>query len=170
MKVSFDFDSTLSRKDVQKFAKKLVDIGLEVWIVTSRCATEPALAKGWHWVEKQNEELYNVAESCGIKREHIQFTEHVDKIVFLKDKGYVFHLDDDVDELVCIMESRDSCTPLNVGHSSWEEYCIEEIVNALSESTSMTKNDCSILLKGVLNPAEPNDKLREAFKRYKNEI
>ena len=36
MKVSFDFDGTLSRKDVQEYAKSLVNSGLEVWIVTSR--------------------------------------------------------------------------------------------------------------------------------------
>ena len=43
MKVSFDFDSTLSRKDVQSFAKELVDRGLEVWIVTSRFDDESAM-------------------------------------------------------------------------------------------------------------------------------
>ena len=57
MKVSFDFDGTLSRKDVQDFAIKLVNSGFEVLIFTSRIATEPALAKGWWWVEKQNQQL-----------------------------------------------------------------------------------------------------------------
>ena len=33
-KVSFDFDSTLDRKDVQRFAKQLIDDGYEVWIKT----------------------------------------------------------------------------------------------------------------------------------------
>jgi len=128
MKVSFDFDGTLSRKDVQRFAKELVDKGYDVWIVTSRVATEPALAKGWHWVEKQNQELYNVAEQCGIPKEKIVFTEHVDKIVFLKDKEFLFHLDDDEYELMEILRSKDTCKPLNVGHSDWEYYC-REIIN-----------------------------------------
>ena len=35
-KVSFDFDGTLSRLDVQKYAKSLIEQGFEVWIVTSR--------------------------------------------------------------------------------------------------------------------------------------
>jgi hypothetical protein len=128
MKVSFDFDGTLSRKDVQRFAKELVDKGYDVWIVTSRVATEPALAKGWYWVEKQNQELYNVAEQCGIPKEKIVFTEHVDKIVFLKDKEFLFHLDDDEYELMEILRSKDTCKPLNVGHSDWEYYC-REIIN-----------------------------------------
>ena len=42
MKVSFDFDGTLSRKDVQKLAKELVSEGHEVWIVTSRFSDEAA--------------------------------------------------------------------------------------------------------------------------------
>lgn len=123
MKVSFDFDSTLDRKDVQRFAKELISEGIDVWIVTSRCATEPALAKGWYWVERQNKELYDVAEQCGIPREKIVFTEHIDKIEYLKDKNFLFHLDDDSDELIAIMESKDPCKPINVEHSDWELDC-----------------------------------------------
>jgi len=46
MKVSFDFDGTLSKKDVQKFAKELVEEGHEVWIVTSRFSNEAVADKG----------------------------------------------------------------------------------------------------------------------------
>ncbi len=124
-KISMDFDSTMSRKDVQEYATKLVNEGYEVWIVTSRCATEPALAKGWWWVEKQNQELYDVAELVGIPRERIQFTEHVDKIEFLEGKNFIFHLDDDPDELWAIIRSGDPCKPVNVEHFEWLETCKE---------------------------------------------
>lgn len=171
MKVSFDFDGTLSRNDVQKFATKLVDAGFEVWIVTSRCATEPALAKGWHWVERQNQELYDVAESCGITRDKIQFTEHVDKIEFLEGKNFIFHLDDDMDELIEISKSGDSCTPLNVDHSDWELFCVQELEKKFSSILKLSEKDSSIMLKEILNPKEPNAKLKEAFEKYrKNEI
>ena len=123
MKVSFDFDSTLSRRDVQEYAKSLVNSNHDVWIVTSRCATEPALAKGWWWVEKQNQELYDVADSVGIPRDKIVFTEHVDKIIYLNGKEFVFHLDDDVEELIAIMQSDDLCKPINVEHMDWEQDC-----------------------------------------------
>ena len=36
MKVSFDFDSTLSKESVRKYAANLIAIGIEVHIVTSR--------------------------------------------------------------------------------------------------------------------------------------
>jgi len=124
-KVSFDFDGTLSRKDVQNFAKQLVTDVYEVWIVTSRYATESAIEKGWHWIEKQNEELYEVANSIGIQKENIKFTEHVDKIEYLRGQEFLFHLDDDFDELIAIMESGDSCKPINVNYFDWENACME---------------------------------------------
>jgi hypothetical protein len=67
MKVSFDFDSTLSRRDVQEFAKQLVISGLEVWIVTSRFDDVTAMSKNWHWIKGQNQKLFDIAEDCGIK-------------------------------------------------------------------------------------------------------
>ena len=124
-KVSFDFDGTLARPDVQRFAKELVSWGNDVWIVTSRIATEPALEKGWHWIERQNEELYLVAEDCGIPKDRIVFTEHVDKIVYLEGKGFLFHLDDDEYELMAILGSKDKCKPINVNYFDWENACRE---------------------------------------------
>ena len=133
MKVSFDFDSTLDRQDVQRFAKELVKAGHEVWVVTSRCTTEYATEKGWHWVDKQNRKLFRVADNIGIKREHIVFTNHVSKSESIKDKGFVFHLDDDVDELMDIIATKDPCKPINVDHFEWEMDCrkIIEIENYL---------------------------------------
>jgi len=123
MKASFDFDSTLDRKDVQRFAKELVNDGVEVWIVTSRFTTEYATEKGWHWIDKQNRKLFRVADNIGVKREHIIFTCFQMKSEFIKDKGFVFHLDDDSDELIAILESGDSCKPVNVCHFDWERDC-----------------------------------------------
>jgi hypothetical protein len=125
MKVSFDFDGTLSRKDVQKFAKELVNSGHEVWIVTSRFDDEYAKKRAWWWVNDQNKILFDVANECGIIPENIHFTNQEPKILFLKDKNYIFHLDDDIIELINILESKDSCVPLNVGHFSWKENCLE---------------------------------------------
>lgn len=123
MKVSFDFDSTLSRKDVQEFAKELVNQGHEVWIVTSRFDDESAMKKNWHWIQGQNQNLFDVANDCGIKRENIKFTCMESKSIFLKDKGFIFHLDDDDIELMDILEIHDRCRPLHVDHFDWKENC-----------------------------------------------
>ena len=123
MKVSFDFDSTLDRPSVQEFAKELVNDGIEVWIVTSRCTAEYATEKGWHWVDEQNHKLFKIADNIGIKREHIIFTNHVSKSEFIKGKNFIFHLDDDSDELIEILNSKDPCKPINVNHFEWEYDC-----------------------------------------------
>jgi hypothetical protein len=123
MKVGFDFDSTLSRKDVQEFAKELVNEGHEVWIVTSRFDDESAMKKNWHWIKGQNQKLFDVAEDCGIKKENIHFTCMESKSIFIKNKGFVFHIDDDVDELMAILNSKDSCKTVNVDHFEWKETC-----------------------------------------------
>ena len=127
MKVSFDFDGTLSREDVQEFSTSLINDNHEVWIVTSRQNTEDALARGHHCVEKQNQQLFDVADKCGILRENIAFTAHQDKIIFLKDKGFLFHLDDDIHELMEIKYGGDPCIPVNVEYFSWKEICLELI-------------------------------------------
>ena len=128
VKVSFDFDSTLSRPDVQRFAKELVSEGVEVWIITSRTSVEQCLEENrGEWfinrISESNEKLFKVADEVGIKREHIIFCNFIDKIDFIKGKYFLFHLDDDSDELIAIMESKDPCKPINVEHPDWESDC-----------------------------------------------
>ena len=137
MKVSFDFDSTLSRKDVQTFAKELVSEGHEVWIVTSRFSDEAGKEKNWHWILGQNQRLFDVAEDCGIKKENIYFTCMESKSVFLEGKDFVFHLDDDDIELMDILErnrySGDKCFPVHVDHFEWKENCRNILNKNLAE-------------------------------------
>jgi translation elongation factor EF-1alpha len=128
-KISLDFDYTLSRKDVQEFAKKLVNLDFDVWIVTSRFSNEEALLRGLYGADKKNKEIYDIAELCGIKKENIVFTNKIDKINYLKDKNFTIHLDDDIDELMAILESGDLCKPINVNYFDWENTCMEILEN-----------------------------------------
>ncbi len=130
MKVSFDFDATLSRKDVQQFAKSLVDKGHEVWIITSRFDDETILERGFIHAKGQNKVLFDVASECGIKVENIKFTCMESKSDFIKGKGFSFHLDDDEYELMDILQTKDGCKPINVGYFAWEEAC-KEIIDKL---------------------------------------
>lgn len=130
-KVSIDFDSTLDRSDVQRFAKKLINDGFEVWIVTSRTSLEYAKENldqlSINRVEKSNLKLFRVADNLGIKREHIHFTNHQLKVEFLEDKNYIFHLDDDSEELLAILVSGDKCEPFNVNYFEWEELITKKL-------------------------------------------
>lgn len=129
LKVSFDFDGTLSRDDVEEYAKELINRGIEVWVVTSRMSEDDISKSFQPWQRPNwNRDLWETVDRIGIPRERVKFTAHVDKIEFLKDRDFVFHLDDDVYELIEIMSSADSCQPLNVDYFSWRENC-EEALN-----------------------------------------
>jgi hypothetical protein len=107
MKISFDFDSTLSEAKIQKLAKKFINDGHEVWITTSRLSSEHGRSKGWPWIITQNEHLFNVAENLGIPTDRIKFTEGDDKWKFLE--TFDIHFDDDMFEIELINENLDNC-------------------------------------------------------------
>lgn len=116
MKVSFDFDSTLDKKLVQEFAESLINKGHEIWICTSR--THPDNSKpGW------NDDLFLVSDRLGIPRDQIIFCNHEIKSDFLKDKGFVWHLDDDWIELNEINRTTDIVGISVFGNSTWKQKC-----------------------------------------------
>ena len=122
-KVSFDYDGTMALPSVEEFAKELVDEGYEVWVVTSRVSDEDSVVRPWkspNW----NDDLFESCERIGIPKSRVKFTAFADKIGFLEGMGFAFHLDDDLYELTAIMESKDKCQPLNVGHFDWKKNCL----------------------------------------------
>ena len=127
-KVSFDYDGTLALPSVEEFAKELVEQGYDVWVITSRVGDDDLENSFQPWrTPDWNRDLWESCERIGIPKDNVVFTSFKEKIDYLKDKNYIFHLDDDLYELTAIMESKDSCMPLNVGHSDWKRNCIEEL-------------------------------------------
>lgn len=127
MKVSFDFDLTLSRPDVQEFAKELVKKGVEVWIVTSRFDNESNNYQH-NKPTKLNQKLFDIADNCGIKRENIKFTNMCDKIEFLEGKNFLFHLDDNNLDIELIEESDDNCKGILLSLTNWKEQCLSLMI------------------------------------------
>jgi hypothetical protein len=107
MKISFDFDSTLTEENNQKLAKKFIDDGHEVWITTSRLSSDHGRSKGWPWIITQNDKLFAIAKDLGIPEDKIKFTEGDDKWKCL----YTFdiHFDDDYVEIELINENLPDC-------------------------------------------------------------
>lgn len=129
MKVSFDFDSTLDRKDVQEYASELISRGVEVWIVTSRVENPMAFygsedARYLNW----NDDLFSVASTLGIPKERIRFTAYQDKSEFLIPNNFTWHLDDDTQELFMIKRSK--VRGIQVESNSWKNKC-ERILNSI---------------------------------------
>jgi len=91
MKISFDFDSTLTQKNIQALAKILADAGHEIWITSSRMIDTLGQP---HW----NDDLKTIASELNITIDRIQLTNGQDKWKFLND--FDFHIDDDPDEAI----------------------------------------------------------------------
>ena len=129
MKLSFDYDSTLSRKDVQEFVKTLILNGHEVWITTSRSPTTEENVKKWPHLDGNNSVVYIDAALVGIPKTRITFTSGINKIEILRNKGFKFHLDDDEVEMISIQEDEDDCIPVWVELPNWKERCLNIITH-----------------------------------------
>lgn len=90
--VTFDFDSTLSRKDVQDYAKSLINKGIEVYVLTSRY---DELHKHRFPHNPTNKDLYKVTDELGIERSRIRFQCMRPKAEYLFNTNVIWHLDDD---------------------------------------------------------------------------
>lgn len=100
MKVSFDFDDTLSCPEVQEYAKELVNAGIEVHIVTSRYESD-----GFWDFYALNNDLLKVAAEVGILATNIHFTNMRLKGEFFEQhSGFLWHLDDNDLEIRSINE------------------------------------------------------------------
>jgi hypothetical protein len=93
MKVSFDFDDTLSTERIQEIAKLFVERGYDVYITTARRK---------HSYFYNNDIVFETAKKVGIKKENITFTDSEDKFKFLKE--FDLHFDNDEDEIELINE------------------------------------------------------------------
>ena len=132
-KVSFDFDSTLSRTDVQDYARSLVSRGFEVWICTSRYQN----CKDYLWRkfegEECNKDLRKVASDLGIPEEKIIFTNMQDKWYKMQELGFepLFHLDDDFIELNGINRNSKTIKAISCVGGGWKKK-LEKIVGGLN--------------------------------------
>lgn len=127
IKVSFDFDGTLAEKHVQEYARELLQRSdIEVWIVTSRFGDDEKYKKFFSTttnVNITNNDLWEVAKDLGIPKERIHFTNMEDKWKFLKDKDFIWHLDDDWVENRLILNNA-KMKAINVwGNNSWRNKC-----------------------------------------------
>jgi len=131
MKVSFDFDSTLDREDVQAFAINLMNQGVEVWVTTSRGDDKEMLSKRANpevWKNPPNHDLWMVTELLGIPKEQVQFTAWVDKWTVLNGKGFIWHLDDDEIELEQMIINDSEVVGINVEQAFWLNKAEDELV------------------------------------------
>lgn len=129
MKISFDFDGTLEFREVQDFAKELIDRGHDVCILTTRYS-DPMSYK-WaksnpEHAEALHNELYEAAKHIGIKE--INFTEYQWKTTKIDELGIDIHLDDNWhDEVAVINNSNKAKAVWYAPRGKWKEQIFEII-------------------------------------------
>lgn len=126
IKVSFDFDGTLERESIQRYAKELVERGHEVWIVTSRFGDDERYKTFFQTtipVGRTNEDLFEIATSLGIPRERVHFTDMDDKWPFFKYyQEMLWHIDDDWVENRQILKNTKTKAIDSIG-PNWKGKC-----------------------------------------------
>lgn len=88
--ISFDFDGTLTIPKIQEYAKKFIEQGWEVFILTSRY---DEMHKHLFPNNPTNQEVYDMADNLGVPYHHIIFTNMQLKMELLKDSRVEIHLD-----------------------------------------------------------------------------
>src|SRR5687768_7654744 len=110
MKVSFDFDFTLTESKIKKLAIHFIKAGHDVWITTTR--VDEVSESG----ERANKIVFDVAEEVGISKDKIRFTHKTWKWNFLH--TFDLHFDDKVDEVKSISENCNSCVGVLIINSN----------------------------------------------------
>ena len=126
IKISVDFDNTLTRPDVQEYIKSLINLGVEVWIVTARFDSTSKYSEsmielwGINDLIFEHNQLFEVAEELGIDKNHIIFMNmSPKKNFFINNRDFLFHLDDDIIELATIKYVN----TVDVLAHNWIELC-----------------------------------------------
>tara|TARA_R110000796_G_scaffold215732_3_gene331762 strand:+ start:3956 stop:4303 length:348 start_codon:yes stop_codon:yes gene_type:complete len=110
MKVSFDFDSTLTRDDIQALAKRHIHFGDEVHITTTRRNNVSGF-------KIENEDLFKIASELKIDEDNIHFTNYEDKVDYLTD--FDMHYDDDEYEIDLITRSKIKCLGILINYKNY---------------------------------------------------
>lgn len=121
IKMSIDFDDTLSTKRGQDMAKKLLSEGVDLYIVTRR-------------QESQSGEVYNVADEIGIPHNKVFFTNGKLKWEKLKELGIMAHIDNNPDEINAIKENAPDIEAIKFGYDNILPPFVDEIPTGKTKS------------------------------------
>lgn len=126
MKISFDFDGTLEdefggfpineqKEEIQSFAKKYIDEGHEVMILTKRYGPENS-DKG---LKNEHLVVYQLADELGIKE--VNFTNREMKFSYINKMSIDIHFENDDYEVSLIRQACQNCLVIPVEESGWRD-------------------------------------------------
>jgi hypothetical protein len=124
LKVSFDFDGTLQREDVQEYAKELMSRGIDVWVTTTRY-DEANKDKYYRGVDTAP--FWKVIKDLNIPHEKVHFTNMEWKCTYLPGQEFLWHLDDNYEELLVatttLVDQDAMPYMIFVDEINWKEQC-----------------------------------------------
>ena len=124
MKVSFDFDNTLSRSAIQEYAKTLLHREVEVWVCTSRMKDPDSSINSLHIITKGwNDDLYAITDNLCIPISRVLFSEMLDKVEILQNYDFIWHLDDDWIEIDTINRAKINTRGVKCIGEDWIKEC-----------------------------------------------
>ena len=115
--VSIDYDGTFTEHNVQQYARSLLNLGVEIYIVTARLDEKHSPGENW------NTDLFTITESFNIPFDNIVFCNYRSKCDALNSINPVFHLDDDMGELSDISINSDIPGILYNKKNKWVKWC-----------------------------------------------
>ena len=130
IKCSFDFDGTLELLPIQEYARELIEKDkVEVWVTTSRFGDDEKYKRFFFTstnVDLTNNDLWAVIQELGIPKERVHFTDMDDKWRYIKEMGFLWHIDDDWVENREILDNTKTLAISSYG-PNWRHKC-EKII------------------------------------------
>lgn len=99
MKISFDFDNTLSEPYIQVIAKSLIENGHDIWIITARAVFFSNMDKE-NYLKTYNRDIIRVCNEIGINLSNVIITEGLLKYDYYLKGKFDLHFDDDWEEVM----------------------------------------------------------------------
>ncbi len=121
LSISFDFDGTLQKPHVQEFAKLLLALDIDVWVVTTRY---DSLHDSGVWTDPDSSDLWEIIDEVGIPHRNVIFTNMKWKAEFLKDTKVIWHLDDNWKEFVQFRKHKLKTFGIQVNSGLWRSKCL----------------------------------------------
>jgi hypothetical protein len=100
MKISFDFEGVLEKKDIQRMAQKFVDDGHEVWVCSARMDNKYGLPE---W----NHDIFEITSKLNIPDKQVILTNGTRKYRYLE--TFDIHFDDCAEEIELINSILSNC-------------------------------------------------------------
>lgn len=146
LKVSIDFDGTLSRIDVQEYAQKLLAEGVDVWVVTTRY-DENHKHKYAEDYDVTSDDLWSVVDAIGIPRWKVRYTNMEWKYTYLIGTDFIWHLDDNANEMTRARYNSCEVPMIQVNTTAWKRKCSRLLNMARVKPQKVSRP--KLILKGL---------------------